>query len=176
MNSASSLLFVHLWMSSKESLTAVMNNIKKTKRAVQLRKSLRAIKLLRSLQNQQAMKAAHDARGHLMRLVTQEQASLPIGLEPGQELGDYDLCLSKEEGVDADPNEQQEEEVVERSSSRSGFNPLWLLGLVLLLLPLCVLCVFIAGRRRRSRRALSSLSASSISFSAKARRQYVGSE
>lgn len=38
-----------------------------------------------------AMKAAHDARGHLMRLVTQEQASLPIGLEPGQELGDSSL-------------------------------------------------------------------------------------
>lgn len=38
-----------------------------------------------------AMKAARDARGHLMRLVTQEQANSPIGLQPGQELGDSSL-------------------------------------------------------------------------------------
>ena len=38
-----------------------------------------------------AMQNAMDARGHLMRLVTREQADSPVGLSPGQELGDSSL-------------------------------------------------------------------------------------
>lgn len=38
-----------------------------------------------------AMQSARDARGHLMRLVTREQANSPMGLAPGQELGDSSL-------------------------------------------------------------------------------------